>query len=300
MFLFSSANAAISDTASLLAPPNHADAEDSEPEPEVEESGSELEFEEEEEVANDDSGEDKEEAEDTNPAMNSKKSAGKGKPTRKSAPPDVGSLGESMGNLKVRDDLDPKSDVFSFDWKVPVVKKDYVKNNVDKFEVEFLCHPMETEKIKCVLAKNGKGLAFWHSTPEFFGEEKRMKAQMGRDAFKSNDPRVQAHRNFVQEVRLIKKPSNGVFWGNEPQIVKLPVKVEGPPTKETCLIKLGAINGHNQYFMVVTYVFRVAKVRIRKEKGPKVTYCDELSSESEGSDINEDDDDEFMEGVTID
>ena len=84
-----------------------------------------------------------------------------------------------------------------------------------------------------------------------------------------------------------------MFWGNNPHIVRLPVKAEGPSTKETCLIKWGGIGdiaGHNQYFMVLIYVFRVAKNRIRKEMGLKVTVCNKLSSKSEGSDINEDGD----------
>ena len=58
--------------------------------------------------------------------MQSKKSISKGKSSRKSAPTDLGRLHESMGNLKVRDDLDLN---FSFNWMVPVIKKDYVKNN---------------------------------------------------------------------------------------------------------------------------------------------------------------------------
>ena len=115
---------------------------------------------------------------------------------------------ESIGKLKVRDDLDLN---FSFNWQVPVVKKDYVKNDLDKFEVEFLCHPMKIEHFRCALAKNRKGLAFWHNTPEFFGEVKRMKAHMGRVKFKGNNPRVLAHDNLVQEVRGVKKPGNGVF-----------------------------------------------------------------------------------------
>ena len=134
LFLCSCANTAISDTASLLAPLNHADAKDSEPE--VEEHESELEFEfDKEEEADNGSGENKEEAEDAAPTMQRKKSTHKGKSSWKSALPDLGSLHGSMGNLKVRDDLDLN---FSFDWKVPVANKDYTKNNLDKFEVEFL------------------------------------------------------------------------------------------------------------------------------------------------------------------
>ena len=114
-----------------------------------------------------------------------------------------------------------------------------------------MCHPMEMEHSKCVLAKNGKGLAFWHSTPEFFGEEKRMKVQMGREKFRGNDPRVLAHKKLVQEVRADKKPIHRVFWGNKPQIARLPVKVEQNPAMETCLLKWDGKNGiagHNQYY----------------------------------------------------
>ena len=199
---------------------------------------------------------------------------------------------------------------FSFNWTVPVVIKDYEKNDSVKFEVEFLGHPMKIEHFKSVLAKYVKGLAFWHDTPKFSGEVKRMKVQTGKAKFKGNDPRVLARKNLVQEVRGAKKPSNGVFWDDKPQIVRLPVKVEENPTMETCLIRWGGRNGivgHNQYYMVVRYVLRVAKVRIRKEKGPRITLFDDLSSNLEDSDINEDkdedkdEDDGFsMAGVSID
>ena len=43
--------------------------------------------------------------------------------------------------------------------------------------------------------------------------------------------------------------------------------------------------------MVLLYVFRVVKVRSRKEKEPKITLCDNLSSDLEGSDINKEDSD---------
>ena len=85
-----------------------------------------------------------------------------------------------------------------------------------------------------------------------------------------------------------------MFWGDAPQIVKLPVKVEGPPTKQTSLIRWRDVDGHNQYFMVLTYVFKVAKVIIRKEKAAKVMVCDELSGDSSGSDV--DDDENFTPG----
>ena len=68
-------------------------------------------------------------------------------------------------------------------------------------------------------------------------------------------------------------------------IVRLPVKVEGPPTMDTCLVKLGdrnSITGHNQYYMVLLYVFRVVKVSITKEEEPKITLCGNLSSDLEG------------------
>ena len=104
LFLCSCANTAISDTASLLAPLHHADAEDSKPEVEEYESEVEFEFDEEEEPDNG-SSKNEEETEDADPTM-SKNSTNKGKASRKSAPPDLGKLHENMGNLKVRDELD--------------------------------------------------------------------------------------------------------------------------------------------------------------------------------------------------
>ena len=71
------------------------------------------------------------------------------------------------------------------------------KNDVDKFEVEFLVQPMSADHFKCNLSKCRKVVAFYHGTPGLFGEEKQMKAQMGRDNYKKNDPRVQGHNNCV-------------------------------------------------------------------------------------------------------
>ena len=51
------------------------------------------------------------------------------------------------------------------------------------------------------------------------------------------------------------------------------------------------------------YVCKVVKVRVKKEKEAKVVVCDNLSSDLEGSDIDEDDDQfdggSSMAGVTI-
>ena len=134
-----------------------------------------------------------------------KKNPAKGKPSRKSAPTNVGNLSEVMGNLRIRDASEFGLNCFSFDWKNPVMTKDYVKNDTDKFELEILVHPMGKDHFKCVLSKCGKGVTFWHGTPEFFGEEKQMKEQMGRDQngdrlYRKNDPRVQGHKKCVQAV----------------------------------------------------------------------------------------------------
>ena len=255
----------------------------------------------EEDKESDEEDDDEDEDNDKEPAMpaKKKKSAAKGKVPRKSASAALGGLPADMGNLRVQDASEVK--LYSFDWKKPVMKKDYVKNNVNKFKIEFLVHPMGADHFRCILSECGKAVAFYHGTPKLFREERRMKAQMGRN-YKKNDPWDQGHNNCVQLIRKYKKKSNGVFWG-DPQMEKLSVKVEPPPTKQHSLMKLEDVKGHDQYWMVLSYVYKVVKVRVKKEKEAKVVVCDGLSSDSEGSDIGEDGDHfdggSSMAGVTI-
>ena len=228
-----------------------------------------------------------------------KKKIPQGKPPRKSAPSSLGGLAESLGNLKVKEDEVTKTKIewFNFDSVVPFMQKDYTKNDIDKHEIEFLCMPFGKEHFRCKLSKCGTVIAFWQATPAFFGEEKRMKSQFGKDIngnslYETNDPRVIGHNRCVQQVRLIKgKPRHKVFWGEKPQFVKLPVKVEGPPNKSSSLLKVGVINGHRQFMSVIIYVYKVATNKIKREKEMKVHVCDDLSDDSDQSDVDENDDD---------
>ena len=120
--------------------------------------------------------------------------------------------------------------------------------------------PFGKEHFRCKLSKCGTVIAFWQATPAFFGEEKRMKSQFSKDTtgvslYEKNDPRVIGHNRCVQQVRLIKgKSRHKFFLGEEPQFVKLPVKVEGPPNKSSSLMKCAVINGHTHFMAVLTYV----------------------------------------------
>ena len=153
-----------------------------------------------------------------------------GKPPKKSATPAAGTgLEGKLRKLKV-DDGDGGGGCFSFDRTAPVVKKQYCKNKVDKVEVDFLVPPSGEEYFKYKLRDDGEALYFLHATPEWFGEEKRMKKQIG-NAYRENDPRVGGHDLSVQEIRKKEKADDKKFWGKKPQIVKLPVKCEGPPKK---------------------------------------------------------------------
>ena len=125
-----------------------------------------------------------------------------------------------------------------------------------------------------------------------------MKVQFGKDLkgqsmYKKNDPRVIGHDCCVQAVRLeMGKPHHKVFWGDRPQIVHLPVKVEGPPVSSSSLLRVGEIDGHTQFLTVITYVYKVAVTKITREKATKVVICDPLSSESEGEGVDKNNNDE--------
>ena len=230
------------------------------------------------------------------PAKNKQKIPQGKPPSRKSAPASLKGLTRAVGHLTVTDAA--RNEVFDLNTSVPVMQKTYTKNEVDKYEVEFLCMPFGIEHFQVKLSKCGKKLSFAHACPSFFAEEKRMKAQFGKDIlgrskYNKNDPRVIGHDQCVQRVRLVMgKPRHKVFWGDRPQVVHLPVKVEGPPISSSSLLPVGKISGHTQFLTVITYVYKVAVTKIKREKDMKVIVCETLSSDSEDEDINHNDDDE--------
>ena len=181
------------------------------------------------------------------------------RPSRKSAPPAVGaSLTEKMGKLKV----DGGGQRFSFDTVAPVFEKEYTKNGSDKFELEFFLPALSDDHFKYELSDDGRQVSLLTATPEWFGEEKRMKTQMGKDVHgnflcRKNDPRVQGHNKTVQAIRGSNKAAKKKFWG-KPQVVKLHVKCEGSPNKSVSLHKTDMdIKGNLQYQAVATLVYRV-------------------------------------------
>ena len=90
------------------------------------------------------------------------------------------------------------------------------------------------------------------------------------------------------------KPRHKVFWGDRPQVVRLPVKVKGPPISSSSLLPVGKISGHTQYLTIVTYVYKVAINKIKHEKDMEMIVCETLSIDSEDEDVNRNDDDEVL------
>ena len=122
--------------------------------------------------------------------------------------------------------------------------------------------------------------------------------QDGNFLYMKIDPRVCGHNDTIQQIRKNSQAKDNKFWGKKPQVIKLPVKCEGPPNKTLSLHKSGVeINGHPQYVMIITLVYKVAKVRIAREKAAKSFVCDDLSDDSSCSDIDHDMDDEGDEGI---
>ena len=115
------------------------------------------------------------------------------------------------------------------------------------------------------------------------------KASRGRSLYKKNDPRFQAYNTCVQEVRRVEgQATNKVYWGDTAQIVKLPVKVEGPPTIHRSLLRLEDINGHHQYTMIITCVYKVAINKIKGAKQGKTIVYDNISDNLSSSDVDND------------
>ena len=65
--------------------------------------------------------------------------------------------------------------MFNLNTSVPVMQKNYTKNEVDKYEVDFLCMPFGIEHFQIKFSKCRKKLSFTHACASFFAEEKRMK-----------------------------------------------------------------------------------------------------------------------------
>ena len=226
------------------------------------------------------------------------------KAPKKPAPPadPIDSITEDLDQLKV------VGVSYSFDQKVPFVVKKYCKNDEDVMELEYMCLPMEQECFKFSLSEDGLNASITVATPEVFGEEKRMKKQMG-DKYKQNDPRAVAHKNVVQEIRENGKMVNGKHWG-APQTVRLSVKCEGPPMKVWSYLPLGSYvdiagkNGrpderHRQFVLVISVFYKVAKKRIKKEKTGTTKVFASLSMDSDDSDVDANDDDLDFDDVSM-
>ena len=60
------------------------------------------------------------------------------------------------------------------------------------------------------------------------------------------------------------------------------------------MLPVGKISGHTQYLTIVTYVYKVAVTKIKREKDMTVIICETLSSDSEDDDVNHNNDEEVF------
>ena len=112
----------------------------------------------------------------------------------------------------------------------------------------------------------------------------------GYSLYRKNDSRVIGHNKTVQVVSKTHKAIDGKFWGKA-QVIKLPVKCEGPPNITRSLHKTGVqVAGQHQFMRIVTLLYRVAKVRVRWEKKATTCVCDDMSHDSGGSNVDSDQD----------
>ena len=184
---------------------------------------------------------------------------------------------------------------FLFDIKSPCTTKEYTKNEKDFAEVDFILGPYASDSYRVKLVNNGAAVSLEAATPKFFGEYKRIKKQMG-DKYCKNDPRAIAHSKIVQTVRTTKKAVDGKFWG-APQVVKLPFQCKGVINKSWNYHPNGNTVGRNvQYALILTVRIKAAKVMVEKEKSGKINICDDISADSDDSDIDDDNDDAVEAG----
>lgn len=207
-----------------------------------------------------------------------------------------------LDKLTVKDDAAPKAPSYSFDQKAAMMTKEYTKNNRRKVELEYLCMPLPKNHFRVTLSDDGCEASLQVATPALFGETKRLKAQMGVDAWKKNDPRVVAHGTVVQDIRKNSKPEDGMQWG-KPQTVRLPAPCEGPPVKKWNLLPYGTLSGptnvagetgnveHTQFIQVFSVFFNKREKWQNREKEGRQVVCAALSQDSNDSDVDYNDDD---------
>ena len=105
-----------------------------------------------------------------------------------------------------------------------------VRGEQDYAEIELLTFPREDqeEAFDVKLADEGLSADITAGVPRAFGEEKRLKSQMGENRYTKNNPRVVVHSNRVQKIREDNqgKIKSKMFFGN-PQTIKLPFECVG-------------------------------------------------------------------------
>ena len=197
---------------------------------------------------------------------------------------------------------------YDFNTRVPTVVTQFTLNDKDIVEVAYWLNPVGQDFIKTSLENGGMDTALTLATPKLFGETGRMKVQM-KQRFKKNHSRVIAFNKVVGKVREDFKGTQGKLWG-KPQITALPVQCEGQPKKsfdyiptgQQVRIKRGDTEYvHNQYCIVLSLFYKVAKKMMEKEKLGRVSICAAPSADSEDSEakVDQDDvaDDEEGEGM---
>ena len=167
-----------------------------------------------------------------------------------------------MGNMSIKAE---QPHGLSFAQTLLFVKKSFTKVSYntlsntstihDFADVAFMSMTMDHDYFCISLSGDGMNCVIYAAMPEMFGEVKRLKKQM-KDNWTPINPCVLAHDDCVQEIRKTNKAKGGKFWGTEPQVIPLPFKCEGSPTKSCNFLKLGSVNGQTQYALVISLNLR--------------------------------------------
>jgi hypothetical protein len=174
------------------------------------------------------------------------------------------------------------------------------KNGVmtDFYEVDvFVGTPVREDSISLTLAPDGRQIHYKKATPEMFGEEDRMKADMG-GSYRRDHPRVLAHNATCQMIRTTCKAKDGKFWpaDEDMQIIELNDKCRGAIIKKFSVYPTKfPIDGNVQYSMVMTLRIELDIQPVRREKKGKIEVHQALDDFDEYDDF-----DDGMPAVEID
>ncbi len=179
--------------------------------------------------------------------------------------------------------------------------KPYTQKFIDYVEVDIhVAGPLPEHAYRAELSEDGMSLIWRRAIPEFFFESKRM-VSMLKKAYHSDDSRVIAHDNVVQQIWKGGTESKGLHFSPEEDamIVQLGVECMGNVRVKETLQKVGKVeyNGSAHYQFNSIYSCKVQMMKVQtteRKKARRSVHVDiDKCSEEENSDGDDDEDKEM-------